>query len=429
VKAIFQKLYGLISKICITINKIGRKKWFMEKIVIYGAGMIGTSEQLVNFLESNYEIVAYCDSDREKYGKVYHNYRVIGFKEMTKLIDEKQIDMVVVAIAQQEIVDSIMHEIETECDCEGTKIIGYRQVLAENKKKFMPKENYNKNYIDFSKNAVIWLDNIMSEVDFWINCVAKEDARGREDYLNRLHNHNFIYEKSLNTDYLVDYLSVRNTPMVYDIGCGLAPRFGELLPNGNRILLTEVDPLAPFYNVINAKFAPCEYSMIKFGMFEYIDMFLQRESADAIIINNALDHCIDPYKSIIKCLSVLKKDGLLHLNHGRMEGVVGGYGGLHQWNLDCDEEDNFIIWNYQTMLNVSKRLKNIAEINVFHSDEKLPLENQSVWVEMIKKNDFNMDEYLDLSDEKKDMAQIIEKLMELMAREDTNNVFGKLLNG
>lgn len=48
---------------------------------------------------------------------------------------------------------------------------------------------------------------------------------------------------------------------------------------------------------------------------------------------------------------------------------------------------------------------------------------------MIKKNDFNMDEYLDLSDEKKDMAQIIEKLMELMAREDTNNVFGKLLNG
>ena len=58
----------------------------------------------------------------------------------------------------------------------------------------------------------------MSEVDFWINCVAKEDARGREDYLNRLHNNNFIYEKSLNTDYLVDYLSVRNTPMVYDIG-------------------------------------------------------------------------------------------------------------------------------------------------------------------------------------------------------------------
>ena len=57
-KAIFQKLYGLISKICITINKIVRKKWFMEKIVIYGAGMIGTSERLVNFLQSTYEIVA-----------------------------------------------------------------------------------------------------------------------------------------------------------------------------------------------------------------------------------------------------------------------------------------------------------------------------------------------------------------------------------
>ena len=109
--------------------------------------------------------------------------------------------------------------------------------------------------------------------------------------------------------------------------------------------------------------------------------------------------------------------------------MVEGYAGLHQWNLDYDENDNFIIWNNEIMLNASKRLENIAEINVFHSDEKLPLENQSVWVEMIKKNDFNMDEYLDLSDEKKDMAQIIEKLMELMAREDTNNVFGKLLNG
>lgn len=380
-------------------------------------------------LQSTYEIVAYCDSDREKHGKVYHNCEVIDFKEMTDLINKKQIDMVVMAIAKQEIVDAVVHEIETKCDLEAVKIIGYKQFLIENKKKNFPKENYNKKYIDFSKNVITWLDNIMSEVDFWINCVAKEDARGREDYLNRLHNNNFIYEKSLNTDYLVDYLSVRNTPMVYDIGCGLAPRFGELLPNGNRILLTEVDPLAPFYNTINAKFAPCEYSMIKFGMFEYIDMFLQRESADAIIINNALDHCIDPYKSIVKCLAVLKKGGLLHLNHGRMEGVVEGYAGLHQWNLDYDENDNFIIWNNEIMLNASKRLENIAEINVFHSDEKLPLENQSVWVEMIKKNDFNMDEYLDLSDEKKDMAQIIEKLMELMAREDTNNVFGKLLNG
>ena len=96
----------------------------MEKIVIYGAGMIGTSERLVNFLQSTYEIVAYCDSDREKHGKVYHNCEVIDFKEMTDLINKKQIDMVVMAIAKQEIVDAVVHEIETKCDLEAVKIIG-----------------------------------------------------------------------------------------------------------------------------------------------------------------------------------------------------------------------------------------------------------------------------------------------------------------
>ena len=159
----------------------------MEKIVIYGAGMIGTSERLVNFLQSTYEIVAYCDSDREKHGKVYHNCEVIDFKEMTDLINKKQIDMVVMAIAKQEIVDAVVHEIETKCDLEAVKIIGYKQFLIENKKKNFPKENYNKKYIDFSKNVITWLDNMTPhQAESYKGKINKKWISYREKYLQNL---------------------------------------------------------------------------------------------------------------------------------------------------------------------------------------------------------------------------------------------------
>lgn len=148
----------------------------------------------------------------------------------------------------------------------------------------------------------------------------------------------FTSELTENTERVEDYLKDKQGALVYDIGCGLAPRFGTELASGKVIQLTGIDPLAYFYNVINQKFASVPCREIVFGMFEFLSKFINKNMAEVVIINNALDHCIDPFRSIMECLSILKAGGMLHMNHGRMEGLVGLYQGLHQWNMDYNEK-------------------------------------------------------------------------------------------
>lgn len=45
-----------------------------------------------------------------------------------------------------------------------------------------------------------------------------------------------------------------------------------------------------------------ELELFKFSLFELIATFYKKEGADGIMINNALDHCIDPFKAIVECL-------------------------------------------------------------------------------------------------------------------------------
>ena len=89
----------------------------------------------------------------------------------------------------------------------------------------------------------------------------------------------------------------------------------------------------------------------------------------------------------------MKLGGVLHLNHRRTEGINGVYKGLHQWNLDYTEEDEFIIWNYDTAVNVSSRLADMAEVQVSHSGEGGSRENQYICVDLIKKKDFSIEDY------------------------------------
>ena len=39
-----------------------------KRILIWGTGVIGASKLLYEMLETRYEIIAYCDSDRTKWG-------------------------------------------------------------------------------------------------------------------------------------------------------------------------------------------------------------------------------------------------------------------------------------------------------------------------------------------------------------------------
>lgn len=397
-----------------------------KKAVIWGAGMLGTSKLLCELLKQRYEIAFYCDSNQAKWDTKVNGYTVKSVGETMELGSTGAFDVIIIALYDAAVVSEIKAIIEERLSTAGlVEIFAYSEIADELEGTYISRMHetldFTRYQIDYKEQFDIWLDNIMSEVDYWVNKVAKENAVFREDYCRRVYNDNFESDLTGDIGCLTDYLCNIKEPIVYDIGCGLAPRFGEILPNGNRISLTEIDPLAYFYNVVNAKYAPMDrYKNISFGMFEYFSSFFGKDSADAVIINNALDHCIDPYKSIIESLMVLRPSGMLYLNHVRAEGINEKYVGLHQWNLDYTEEDDFIIWNYGSAVNVSQKLGDVASISIHHS-------NGWVCVEMIKKRDFVPGQYIDMEHEREYMAFIVSRLMKKLSDPAFNKIFDNML--
>lgn len=397
-----------------------------KKAVIWGAGTLGSSKLLCELLMQRYEIVAYCDSDRIKRGLKVNGYTVKGIDEIVKMGGAGAFDMIVIAVYDAAVVLEIKALIEDKLSIvRPVETVAYSEIAAGLEGAYIAQMqktlDFTRYRIDYKGQFDTWLDNIMSEVDYWVNRVAKEGAQFRNDYLRRLGNDSFQSELTGETGVLSDYLCRITNPLVYDIGCGLAPRFGEILPNGNKISMVEIDPLAYFYNAVNTRYAPVGgYKKIVFGMFEYFSRFFDRNSADAVIINNALDHCIDPYKSIVESLMVLKPGGMLYLNHTRAEGINEKYDGLHQWNLDYAGNGDFIIWNYNAAVNVSQRLASVASIRLNHA-------GGSIQVEMIKKKDFALEQYADAGDEIKNMAYIIRRLMEKLSNPEFNRIFDRML--
>lgn len=399
-----------------------------KRAVIWGAGTLGSSKLLCELLGQRYEIVTYCDSEQAKWGKKVNGYTVKSVGETMQLGSAGAFDVIVIAVYDAAVISEIKAIFQEKLGSSGfAEIVAYSEIAQELEGEYISRMHetldFTKYQIDYKEQFTVWLDNIMSEVDYWVNKVAKENAPFRDEYCKRLDNNAFRSELTGNIDRLTDYLCQIKEPLVYDIGCGLAPRFGDILPDGGRISLVEIDPLAYFYNTVNARYAPTSgYKKIAFGMFEYFSRFFDRDSADAVIINNALDHCIDPYKSIVESLMVLKPGGMLYLNHVRAEGINEKYDGLHQWNLDYTEDDDFIIWNYDSAVNVSQKLGNIASISMHHSDGW-------VCVEMIKKKDFVLEQYIDADNEMQYMEFIVNRLMEKLSDPLFNKEFDSMLTG
>lgn len=398
----------------------------LKKAVIWGAGNLGTSKLLCELLGLRYEITAYCDSDQSKWGKAVNGYLVKSIDEIVELNSAGAFDVIVIAVYDAEIISSIRKTIEERISSvRPVEVHAYSEIGSALESIYISRIqktlDFTRYRIDYKGQFDIWIDNIMSEIDYWVNRVAKKNAQFRDEYCKRLVNDRFQSELTGDVGSLPGYLCNVKEPLVYDIGCGLAPRFGEILPDGSKITLVEIDPLAYFYNEINAKYAPVSgYKRIEFGMFEYFSRFFEKDSADAVIINNALDHCIDPYKSIVESLMVLKPGGILYLNHTRAEGVNEKYNGLHQWNLDYTEKEDFIIWNYNAAVNVSERLDEIASVRLTHK-------SGNVQVEMIKKKDFAVERYVDTDDETENMAYIVRGLMKKLSDPKFNNIFHHML--
>ena len=103
------------------------------------------------------------------------------------------------------------------------------------------------------------------------------------------------------------------------------------------------------------------------------------------------------------------------MKHRRAEAEYEAYHGLHKWNIDCGNQNELIFWNQRSAVNVSKELERVAEIRVFPMDKSTSRVSQTVIAEVVKKRDFQLNEFFDMKKERRQLAFLVEGLMRCLA--------------
>lgn len=380
-----------------------------SQCAVWGTNVVG--QQTAKIAEElGYEVLFFCRSSGAEKDTYIDNIAVVGPEELRRFCVEGRVNHIILGMGNPVNLREVRATIHESFPPQLT-ITTRDEIDNQYLKKV--KENISFRWdVDFKNQAAIWIQNFASEVDFWIEEVAKDKGVYHDSYIQSLKNRDFggIFETC---DEIVKTLKTGS--VVMDIGCGLMTKYGNRLSDGQEIKLFPVDPLAYFYNKINEKYAGMEYKASQFGLFEFIANYIEKDYCDLILINNALDHCIDPYKSLIECLYILKKRGKMRLSHRRAEAHNAIYDGLHKWNIDLDDNNNFVIWNQENAINITERLKSICEIQVEYTGDVLPRANQWITVYITKTEDFSLDRFVDIDKERNDLAFFIEKLMEKMA--------------
>ena len=393
----------------------------MKKCMIWGAGSIGQSEVLIDILNLEYDIIGYYDGDAEKWGKSINKLQVFSQQDFQEKCKSGNIAIIFIAIANREIAMNI--EKKLYADAFQIPVLNlFCRKFSDIEMKYLKNVHENMRFIwhvDFSDLTELWIENLMGELEFWTEQAKPEN----NNYLK-----NFLVNQffSKYEDYSEINKFVYENAVVMDIGSGMVSKYGNVLTNGTKIKLVAVDSLSYYYNKLMPN-REQEYKKIQFGILEFLADFYKKESADVILINNTLDHAIDPYRSLIECLFVLKQGGLIKLVHRRAEALFEKYTGLHRWNIDYNENGELLFWNNQNTINISKAVEKFAKIKVNCIDDSIIRENQIVTVEIIKTAAFNIDEYIDQEKECKDLATIISKLMSFFASENVNIIFAELL--
>lgn len=388
-----------------------------KKYIIWGAGHYG-KEMKNAILEEGHEIIAYCDS--VKRGKI-EGYDIVNIDRAIELCNGNKDIEVIVAILD-ETINLNIENIILEKFPKGIKYkLGtdiYEDVQNLCLKRYYKNMDYKWN-VNLRFEFVEWMNNIDSEVEYWTKFVANKDGAGHEQFEIRRNNKLFNHCK------LKDI--VKKNSIVLDIGCGLVSKYGNILPDGNKVNLLPVDALSHFYNKINSyiKDGKKEDYKCSFGMFEFIANAFDENYADAIIINNALDHGIDPFRSLVECLHVLKVNGVLCMVHRRAEALYELWTGLHRWNMDCINGD-LILWNKENAINVSTELKEYVDIEV-KCDETARRIEQMVFVKIIKKRSFDINNFINTKNDSDILMDCINTLMKRLA-DDEGNFFELLKN-
>lgn len=330
----------------------------METYYVFGCAIRG--QQIYEMLKKSGRNIAYFIDNNEKlHGNVIDGTQVVSFDDIKCLLDSNSI--IIVTILDGEKRKEVIQQINT-IDFNGT-IITSEEFHNIYEMPILISNRECKYAVDFENSIQKWIDNLLSEIEFWAKEVAHFEGNYYTHYQHRISPKKFDCHRVKK--------DVKCNDIVLDVGCGLCTQYGNEVENG-KINLIGVDPLAYFYNNINKRYAKknklnFEIPKVGFGMFELLTYFYGCNYCDYLLIDNALDHCIDPVMSMVECLRVTKVGGTLSTLHHIDEAYKAYYSGLHQWNIGS-YNDALYIWNENNCINVSELLAEYADIEVIRQN-------------------------------------------------------------
>lgn len=208
-----------------------------------------------------------------------------------------------------------------------------------------------------------WLKNIHTEYDYWNKGVKKDKQR-------------FVTQSYSIVDYEKDLLNTKTEIRVLDVGCGPRGALRDKYDLPDNIKVYSCDPLAFMYMDILKKNDIKVEKEIEFCLAELLSVFYPENFFDYIIIQNALDHSINPQLAFEECLKLLKKDGVLYLLHEENEAEWCNYSGFHQWNFSLNPVGDFVISNKAVEVNINEKYSNIIDI----SSERVLYVHDRYWI-------------------------------------------------
>jgi 2-polyprenyl-3-methyl-5-hydroxy-6-metoxy-1,4-benzoquinol methylase len=213
------------------------------------------------------------------------------------------------------------------------------------------------------------------ELKFWNNWIQTRGADWPDDFQKRMSPDN-------KADSVVTGLIDKSCkiPKVLDLGAGPISVFPLNLHDGRKVELTAVDALADNYaaTLRTNKIKPLVETIQ--GMGERLGKVADSNYFDFVYMRNALDHTYSPFDVIESMLNVLKAGCVAFLTHKKNLGARENYEGSAMWNI-TGERNNFIIWNENRRINISKELEKFTRISIIDTENWID-------VSMVKKSNF-----------------------------------------
>jgi SAM-dependent methyltransferase len=209
----------------------------------------------------------------------------------------------------------------------------------------------------FIPASLLWRLGLKTELVFWDRYFATGGLDWSPRYAERLDPDAPLLESAVIES--LDRLDQRELS-VLDVGAGPITALGRVY-RGRRLRIVAVDALADEYAAMLCRHGVLSPVPTIYGKGENLLDRFRPDSFDLAYARNALDHCVDPVRTIVNMVSLVRPDRDVVLVHGVDEAETSAYAGLHQWNFR-EYEGALLVWNQGEVHNLTNVVAGAARV-------------------------------------------------------------------